>query len=146
MSLIECLKMKIFRSNECYIHQARSYLYVKCAAVYTFSSQRGYFKMFKSAIKTWPNYRGNLQQVKSNITKLIDFISDNVCDCSISWHYSVNAFEYQGQLLAVSSIKCWPKRLLILTNMRGQGCNRAAKHDYGSNELVDFKKIEKIVR
>ena len=82
-------EMKIFRSNECYIHQARSYLYVKCAAVYTFSSQREYFKMFKSARKTWPNYRGNLQQVKSNITKLIDFISDNVCDCSISWHYSV---------------------------------------------------------
>jgi len=28
----------------------------------------------------------DLQQVKSNRTKLIDFISDDGCDCSSSWH------------------------------------------------------------
>jgi len=27
----------------------------------------------------------DIQQVKSNRTKLIDFISDADCDCSISW-------------------------------------------------------------
>ena len=35
----------------------------------------------------------DLQQVLSNRTKLIDYISDDDCDCSISWHYSVNAYE-----------------------------------------------------
>ena len=35
-----------------------------------------------------------LQQVLSSQTKLIDFIiSDDGCDRSISWHYSVNAAE-----------------------------------------------------
>jgi len=29
---------------------------------------------------------------------LIDFISDDGFDCSISWHYSVNAAEQQGKL------------------------------------------------
>ena len=44
------------------------------------------------------------QQVKSNETKLIDFISDGGCDCSSSWHYSVNAGEQHRKLLDVDSI------------------------------------------
>ena len=35
----------------------------------------------------------DLQQVKSNQNKLIDYISDDDSDCSISWYYSVNAGE-----------------------------------------------------
>ena len=46
-----------------------------------------------------------LQQVKSNPTKLIDFISDDDCNCSISWHYSVNAAEQHSKLLEVDSFK-----------------------------------------
>jgi len=30
---------------------------------------------------------------------MIDFVSDDGCDCSISWHYSVNAVEQHGKLL-----------------------------------------------
>ena len=75
-------------------------------------------------------YRGVLQQVKSNITKLIGFISDDGFDCSISWHYSVNAAEQPGKLLEVGSFKRWPKR-----ELRGQVCDSGAKDDNGSNEL-----------
>ena len=46
-----------------------------------------------------------LQKVKSNRTKLIDFVSDDDCNCSISWHYSVNAAEQHRQLLEVDSFK-----------------------------------------
>jgi len=46
-----------------------------------------------------------LQQVKSNRTKLIDYIFDDECDCSISWHYSVNAAEQHRKLLEVDSFK-----------------------------------------
>ena len=46
-----------------------------------------------------------LQQVKSNPTKLIDFISDDYCNCSISWHHSVNAAEQHSKLLEVDSFK-----------------------------------------
>ena len=41
----------------------------------------------------------DLQQVKSNQTKLIDYISVDGCDCSSSWNYSVNAAEQQRKLL-----------------------------------------------
>ena len=54
-----------------------------------------------------------LQQVKSNPTKLIDFISDDDCNCSISWHYSVNAAEQHSKLLEVDSFKRWPKWVLL---------------------------------
>jgi len=40
-----------------------------------------------------------LQEVKSNRTIVIYFISDDDCDCSISWHYSVNAAEQHRKLL-----------------------------------------------
>jgi len=46
-----------------------------------------------------------LQEVKSNRTKLIDFISDDDCDCSSSWHYSVNVAEQHGKLLEVDAFK-----------------------------------------
>ena len=36
---------------------------------------------------------------------MIDFISDNDCDCSISRHYSVNAAEQQRMLIEVDSFK-----------------------------------------
>ena len=47
----------------------------------------------------------DIQQVQSNQTKLIDFISDDDCDCSSPWHYSVNAAEQHRQLLEVDSFK-----------------------------------------
>jgi len=47
----------------------------------------------------------HLQQVKSNITKFIEFVSDGDCDCSISWHYSVNVAEQHGMLLEGGSCK-----------------------------------------
>jgi len=47
----------------------------------------------------------DIKQVKSNRTKLIAFISDEDCDCSISWHYSVNAYEHYRKLLEVESFK-----------------------------------------
>ena len=36
---------------------------------------------------------------------LIDFISDDGFDCSISWHYSVNTAEQHGTLLEGVSFK-----------------------------------------
>jgi len=36
---------------------------------------------------------------------LIDYISDDDCDCSISWHYSVNACEQHRTRLEVDSFK-----------------------------------------
>ena len=51
------------------------------------------------------------QQVKSNETKLIDFISDDGCDCSSSWHYSVNAGEQHRTLSEVDSFKRRSKRV-----------------------------------
>ena len=56
----------------------------------------------------------DIQQVQSNQTKLIDFISDDGCDCSSSWHYSVDAAEQHRQLLEVDSFKRLPKRVLLL--------------------------------
>jgi len=46
---------------------------------------------------------------------LIDFISDDDCDCSNSWHYSVNAAEQllHRKLLEVDSFKRWPKRISL---------------------------------
>jgi len=44
---------------------------------------------------------------------LIDFISDDDCDCSISWHYSVSAAEQHRKLLEVDSFKRWSKRVLL---------------------------------
>mgnify|MGYP000389203026 FL=1 len=55
----------------------------------------------------------DLQQVKTNRTKLIDFISDDGCDCSSSWHYSVNVAEQHRTLLEVDSFKRRPKRVLL---------------------------------
>ena len=69
-------------------------------------TQRGeHFKMLQSAIETWLMALVYLQQVKSNQTKLIDFISDDDCDCSSSWHYSLNAAGQQSKLLGVDSFK-----------------------------------------
>jgi len=44
---------------------------------------------------------------------MINLISDEGCDCSISWHYSVNASEQHMELLEVCSFKHWPKRVLL---------------------------------
>ena len=49
-------------------------------------------------------------------TKLINLISDEGCDCPISWHYSVNTAE----------------KSIAIQNMRVQGFDTAAKDDNGS--------------
>ena len=117
--------------------QALSYLYAKYAAVYTLSKE-----MLHSAIKTWIMTLVYLQQVKSNQTNLIDHISDDYCDSSISWHYSVNVAEQHRKLLEVDSFKRWPK-IIAIQNMRGQRYYRAAKYDNGS---IFFSNIETIFR
>jgi len=48
---------------------------------------------------------------------LIDFISDDECDCSITWHYSMNAAEQHIKLLDIDSFK----RCIAIENMKGQG-------------------------
>ena len=60
-------------------------------------------------------------------------MSDDDCDWSISWLYSVNAAEQHRTLLEVDSFKRWPKKIAI-QNMRGQGYYRAAKDDNGSKK------------
>ena len=62
----------------------------------------------------------DLQQVKSNETKLIDYISVDGCDCSSSWHYSVNAAEQHRALLEVDSFKRRPKRVFLFKNGEGR--------------------------
>ena len=51
--------------------------------------------------------------------------------------FSVHAVEQQGKLLALGSFKRWPK---CYSKHERAGCDRAAKDDNGSNELVDLKK------
>ena len=70
----------------------------------THCQRRGYFKMLQSAIQTGPMTLVYIQ-VKSNRTKLIDSISNDDCDCSMSWHYSVNISEQHRKLLEVDSFK-----------------------------------------
>ena len=55
--------------------------------------------MLQSAIQTCPMTLIYIQQVKSNRAKLIDFISDGGCDCSSSWHYSMNAAKQHRTLI-----------------------------------------------
>jgi len=79
--------------------------------------------MLQFAIKTRLMTLVYLQQVKSIRTKLIDFISDDDCSCSISWHYSVNAAEQHRKLL--DSFKRWPKECCYSKHERAsilQGC------------------------
>ena len=95
--------------------QALSYLYAKYAAVYTLSKE-----MLHSAIKTWIMTLVYLQQVKSNQTNLIVYISDDYCDCSISWHYSVNVAEQHRKLLEVDSFKRWPNKVLLFKTWEGR--------------------------
>jgi len=47
----------------------------------------------------------DLQQAQSNQTKLIELIADDGFDCSIPWHYSVDATEQHRNLLEVGSFK-----------------------------------------
>ena len=78
--------------------------------------------MLQFAIKTWLMTLVYLQQVKSNlIAKLIDLISDYDCNCSISWHYYVNAAEQHRKLLKVDSFKYYSKheRARILQDCKG---------------------------
>ena len=51
--------------------------------------------------------------------------------------FSVHAVEQQGKFLALGSFKRWPK---CYSKHERAGCDRAAKDDNGSNELVDLKK------
>ena len=61
---------------------------------------------------------------------MIDFISDDECECSITWHYSMNAAEQYIKLLDVDSFK----RCIAIENMKGQGKYRTAKDDNGSKK------------
>ena len=70
----------------------------------------------------------DIKQVKSNRTKLIDFISDEDCDCSISWHYSVNACEQHRFIQTLT------EKSFAIQNMRGQGYYTTAKDDNGSEK------------
>jgi len=47
---------------------------------------------------------------------LIDFISDDGFNCSISWHYVVSAADIQRKLC---SLKRWPKRVLLFKTWEG---------------------------
>ena len=77
----------------------------------------------------------DLQQVKSNETKLIDFISDDGCDCSSSWHYSVNAaVQHRGRFIQTQT-----ETSIAIQKRRGQAYYRDTKDDNGSNELVNLK-------
>ena len=76
--------------------------------------------MLQSAIETWPVPLAELRQVFSNRTELIDYISDDDCDCSISWHYSVNACEQHRKRLEVDSFKRWAKRVLLFNTWEGK--------------------------
>jgi len=51
---------------------------------------------------------------------LIDFISDDDFDCSISWHCSVNAAEEHRKLLDVGSFKRWSKRVWLFKTWEGR--------------------------
>ena len=73
-----------------HVYQVRSYLYAKYAAAYTLS-QKGTF--YDVTICNKIDALVDLQQVSSNRTKLINLKSYDGCDCSISWHYSVNTAE-----------------------------------------------------
>ena len=50
----------------------------------------------------------------------------------------MNAAEQQRTLLEVGSFKYWPKKEYCYSKHEIQGCDRAAKNDYGSIELVGF--------
>jgi len=48
------------------------------------------------------------------------FISYDDCDCSISWHYSVNACEQHRKLLEVDSFKRSPNIVLLFKTWVGR--------------------------
>ena len=83
------------------------------AQLRTHCQRREYCKMLQYAIKTWLLTLVDIQQVKRNQTKLIDFISADGYICSISWHYSVNAAEQHRTLLVVDLFKRWAKLVLL---------------------------------
>ena len=41
----------------------------------------------------------DLQQVESNKSRLMEFVSDSGFVCSLSWQYLVNAVEQQGEAI-----------------------------------------------
>ena len=61
----------------------------------------------------------DIQEVKSNRTKLIDFISDDGCDCSISWHYTVNAAK-QHWTVGGRFIQTLSEKSIVIQNIREQ--------------------------
>ena len=66
-------------------------------------------------------------------------MSDDDCDCSTSWHYSVNACEQHRKRLG-RFIQTLTENSVAIQNMRGQGYYWAAKNDNGSKKNGRFKK------
>jgi len=64
---------------------------------------------------------------------LIDFISDDGCDCSSSWHKYVNAAEQHRYLLEVDSLKSRQKRVLLFKT--GEG-----RDSIGLQRMIRFRK------
>ena len=90
--------------HQSHAYQARSYLYAKYAAAHTLSPQ-GTFYDVTICNKILTQFTGRSTASLKQRTKLINLISDDGCDCFISWHYSVYAAEQHRQLLEVGSFK-----------------------------------------
>ena len=63
---------------------------------------------------------------------MINLISDDGCDCSISWHYYLNAAEQHRKLLEVGSFKHYHDRVV--------------KDDTGSKELVNLRNRKTFIK
>ena len=100
-------------------------MYANYAAAYTLS-QQGTFYDVTLCNKILTQCTGR------STASLKQLISDDGCDCSISWHYSVNAAEQHRQLLEVGLLT---EKSIAIQNIRVQGFDRAAKDDNGSKEI-----------
>ena len=72
--------------------------------------------------------------------KYIDwFFSDDDCECSSLWYYSVNACEQHRQLLEVDSFKRWPKLVLLFKTWEG-------RDSIGLQRMVMVRKHGKFIK
>ena len=123
-----CHSMTVTARNYHHVYQARSYLNAKYAAAYTLS-QQGTIYDVTICNKILTQCTG-----RSNRTKLINLISDDGCDCSISWHYYVNVAEQHRQVTLTGRFV----QTLQIQNMRVQGYDRAVKGESTGR----FKKLK----
>ena len=75
---------------------------------------------------------------------LINLISDDGCDCSISWHYSVNATEQPNNIGRF--FQTLTEKSIAIQNMRVQWYDRVVKDDNGSKVLVDLRNRNTFVK